>query len=69
VIEAGDMIIGDADGLLCVPYDEVEDLYPLARQKYEDEISTFADLSTSDQAAERAPIFADLRKAGCFIEE
>ena len=33
VIEPGDLVIGDDDGLLCVPYDRAEQLLAAARQK------------------------------------
>jgi regulator of RNase E activity RraA len=37
VIEPGDLILGDDDGLLCVPYDAVEAVYPHALKKQQDE--------------------------------
>lgn len=36
-IEPGDLILGDADGLICVPYDEVESLYAEAYKRFEGE--------------------------------
>jgi regulator of RNase E activity RraA len=33
VIEPGDLVIGDDDGLLCVPYGQTEAIYALAREK------------------------------------
>ncbi|MGQ7791208.1 RraA family protein [Faunimonas sp. B44] len=34
VIEPGDLMIGDDDGLICIPFDEVEDLYPEAYKRF-----------------------------------
>lgn len=30
VIEPGDLIVGDDDGLLCIPYDQTDEVYPMA---------------------------------------
>ena len=69
VIEPGDLIIGDEDGLLCVPYDEVEALYPIAHAKQLEEAATFDDLARGDQNADRERMFARIRKLGCYVEE
>ncbi|RXG99376.1 RraA family protein [Bradyrhizobium zhanjiangense] len=37
VIEPGDLIIGDDDGLLCVPFDDVDEVLKAATAKYEAE--------------------------------
>lgn len=68
VIEPGDLIIGDDDGLLCVPFDEVEALYPVALEKQRSEASTFEALGRTDQAEDREKMFTRLRKLGCHIE-
>jgi regulator of RNase E activity RraA len=44
VIEPGDLIIGDGDGLLCIPFDEVEEVYEAAAAKKKAEDKTLADL-------------------------
>jgi len=36
-IEPGDLLLGDDDGLICIPYDEVEALYPEAYKRFEGE--------------------------------
>ena len=33
VIQPGDLVLGDADGLLCVPYDDLDTVYRAARAK------------------------------------
>lgn len=42
VIEPGDLIVGDSDGLLCVPYDEVEAIRSMAKAKSDAEAVTMA---------------------------
>ena len=37
VVMPGDLMIGDADGVICVPYDDVEPLYPSALERFEGE--------------------------------
>jgi len=44
VIEPGDLVIGDEDGLLCVPFDDVERLLAAARQKQVVEDKMVADI-------------------------
>lgn len=44
VIEPGDLIVGDADGLLCVPYDEAEDILKWATEKNELEVNIIKDI-------------------------
>lgn len=36
-IEPGDLLLGDADGIICIPYDEVESLYPDALKRFQGE--------------------------------
>ena len=47
-IAPGDLVIGDDDGLLCVPYDDVEAVYGAAKKKHEMETSTFKDIGKGD---------------------
>ena len=68
-VQPGDLIIGDADGLLCIPFADIEWLYTAAKKKSDDETSTFLAQAQADKAAERVHVFAELRKAGCFIED
>ncbi|WP_017347068.1 RraA family protein [Pantoea sp. A4] len=37
VIEAGDLVIGDADGVLCVPYALIDEVYEMASQRHSSE--------------------------------
>lgn len=36
-IEPGDLLLGDEDGVICIPYDEVESLYPDALKRFQGE--------------------------------
>jgi regulator of RNase E activity RraA len=68
VIEPGDLIIGDDDGLLCVPFDELEAVYALAKDKHAAESSTFDAIGRGDQAKERAKLAEQLKALGCAFE-
>src|ERR687896_1154495 len=43
VIEPGDLVLGDDDGLLCVPFDSTGALYEAAKAKHDVEVKTLAD--------------------------
>ncbi|WPB58752.1 RraA family protein [Xylophilus sp. GOD-11R] len=45
VIEPGDLILGDADGLLCVPFDQAEALLAAAAAKNDQEQDTIRDIA------------------------
>jgi RraA family protein len=45
VIHPGDLVVGDADGLLCVPYDSVEEVLAATRKKMEAEKQTLEDIA------------------------
>ncbi|OWT58956.1 RraA family protein [Candidimonas nitroreducens] len=67
VIEPGDLILGDDDGLLCVPLGQAEQVYKLALKKYEEESSTFDQIGKSDnQEAKYRKLLLEL---GCEFEE
>lgn len=63
IIEPGDLIVGDDDGFVCVPFDQTEAIYAAADKKQRGEVETMAAIKagTSDRSwVERA-----LRDAGC----
>lgn len=66
VIEPGDLVIGDEDGLLCIPYDQIEDVYRLAKAKQEAEVSTFDAIGKGDN--NKAAYEKVLRERGCVFE-
>lgn len=66
VIEPGDLIVGDADGLLCVPYDQAEALLAATRQKMEAEKKMLADIAAGK--LDTSWIDATLKRIGCNTE-
>jgi regulator of RNase E activity RraA len=65
-IAPGDLVLGDDDGLLCVPCDDVEAVYKLAHEKHEMETRTFKDIGKGDN--NRAQYEKTLRELGCEFE-
>lgn len=63
VIEPGDLIIGDDDGLLCVPYAEAESLLAAAQAKQEVEARMVAGIA--DGSYDRSWVDATLRRLNC----
>lgn len=66
VIHPGDLIVGDADGLLCVPYDEVETVLAATHKKMEAEKKTLADIAAG--TLDTTWIDAALKRIGCDPE-
>ncbi len=62
-IEPGDLIVGDDDGLLCIPYDQTEAVYEAAKAKHEAEEKTFANIASSKH--DTSWIDARLKALGC----
>ncbi len=66
VIEPGDLIIGDDDGLLCVPYAETQALLDAANHKQAIEAKMVADIAAGTY---RAPwIDETLKRLGCPVQ-
>lgn len=63
MIEPGDLILGDDDGLLCIPYDEVEPVYAAAVAKRQAEDKTMA--ATLAGNVDRSWVEEQLKKLGC----
>ncbi len=66
VIAPGDLVIGDGDGLLCVPFDDAEALLGAAHQKQQVEARMVAGIA--DGSYDRSWVDATLARLGCFIE-
>jgi regulator of RNase E activity RraA len=64
VIEPGDLIIGDDDGLLCVPYDRTEELYAQAKAKNEAEAKTVAN-TLAGKLDPKLWVEESLKRLGC----
>jgi RraA family protein len=67
VMEPGDLIVGDDDGLLVIAYDDAAAVLEVAKKKHESETSTFKDIGKGDN--NRAKFEASLRELGCEFEE
>ncbi|VTU45725.1 4-hydroxy-2-oxoglutarate aldolase (plasmid) [Variovorax sp. SRS16] len=67
VVAPGDLMVGDEDGLLCIPQDSVPAVYPKAAAKFKHESETFAAIGKGDN--DEAGYRAKLIKLGCFFEE
>lgn len=65
-VEPGDLIIGDDDGVMCVPYDAVADIQAKAQAKFEHESNTFAAIGKGNNNAEAYR--AKLEKLGCYFD-
>jgi regulator of RNase E activity RraA len=66
VIEPGDLIIGDGDGLLCIPFDETEEVYRAASAKNKAEDKILADLKAGG-SMDRGWVDETLRQLGCKL--
>jgi RraA family protein len=64
VIEPGDLVIGDDDGLLCVPFDDTESLYEAARTKRETEEKTLA-ATMAGRLDPKTWVDESLKRLGC----
>ena len=51
VIEPGDLVLGDEDGVLCVPFDQVEAVFKAATAKYDAEQSQIANIQAGTHNA------------------
>ena len=67
VIEPGDLIIGDEDGVLCVPYMEAAQMLEAAQAKQALESEIMAALKAG--TVDRSWIDESLKRLNCYIEE
>ncbi|MCF4129909.1 RraA family protein [Methylobacterium sp. SyP6R] len=63
VIEPGDLIVGDDDGFVCVPYDLTERVFAAADKKQQGEAKTMAAIKAG--TVDRSWVERELEKAGC----
>ncbi|ARP94181.1 RraA family protein [Bordetella genomosp. 13] len=63
VIEPGDLVIGDEDGLLCVPYKQVEEVLAATRAKHHVEEKMMADIAAG--TLDTGWVDARLKALGC----
>jgi regulator of RNase E activity RraA len=65
VVEPGDLIIGDDDGLLCIPYDHVKDVYERAHAKHVAEQKQLEQIAKGEN--DRSWVLHALREKGCQL--
>ena len=63
VIEPGDLVLGDGDGLLCIPYDATTTVYALASEKQKVEARDID--ASANGTLDRRWVDARLRQLGC----
>jgi RraA family protein len=66
VIQPGDLIVGDADGLLSIPYDEAEEILVATKKKMDAEKKTLADIAAGK--LDTRWVDATLERIGCSTE-
>lgn len=66
VIEPGDLVCGDGDGLLAVPFDHVAEIHAAASAKHEAETRQMEAIKAGRN--DRAWVDAALQKLGCAVE-
>jgi regulator of RNase E activity RraA len=67
VIEPGDLLIGDEDGLLCVPYDHVADVYHRAVAKHQAEHKQLEQIARGEN--DRSWVLESLKSKGCQLPQ
>lgn len=63
VIEPGDLIVGDDDGFVCVPFDHTEEVFAAADKKQQGEAKTMAAIRAG--TVDRSWVERALAEAGC----
>jgi regulator of RNase E activity RraA len=63
VIEPGDLIIGDDDGFLCVPFDQCASVLAATEAKQSAEVKTLAEIAAG--TLDRSWVDATLKRLGC----
>ena len=63
VVQPGDLVIGDADGLLCIPFDDVERVLAASRDKVALERKTIENIRTGQH--DTSWVDARLKALGC----
>jgi RraA family protein len=66
VIEPGDLILGDDDGLVSVPFAQTDEVYQAARKKHEAETKQMEAIGLGQN--DRSWVDATLQRLGCQIE-
>jgi regulator of RNase E activity RraA len=65
VVEPGDLILGDDDGILCIPHDVTESVYKEAKAKNDAEQLSMR--ATLNGTSDRSWVLDALKKSGCVF--
>lgn len=65
VFEPGDLVIGDNDGILCIPFDHVDAVLDAATAKQSAEVVQIAEILAD--CSDRGWVDASLRRLGCEV--
>jgi regulator of RNase E activity RraA len=63
VITPGDLVVGDDDGIVCVPFDQAEEVFAAADRKQQAEVKTMAAITAG--TVDRSWVERALAEAGC----
>jgi RraA family protein len=63
IVNPGDLVLGDEDGLVCVPYEQTEEVYAAAAAKHRAEEKTMAE--TRAGKVDRSWVEEALKRLGC----
>jgi regulator of RNase E activity RraA len=63
VVEPGDLVLGDDDGLLCIPFGALETVYAAARAKHQAEERMMGEIRAG--TVDRAWVDDSLKRLGC----
>jgi regulator of RNase E activity RraA len=66
VIQPGDLVIGDSDGVLCVPKNSAEEVLKATQAKNEAEVKQFAEIEAG--TVNRGWVDDTLKRLGCVME-
>ncbi len=67
IVEPGDLVLGDEDGVLCVPFAEVDEIHRAAAAKRAAETEQFAAISAG--TSDRSWVDAALQRLGCEVAD
>ena len=67
VVNPGDLILGDEDGVLCIPIDDAASILAEARKKHAAEERSLAEIRTGSRP--KTWVDETLRRIGCPVEE
>jgi regulator of RNase E activity RraA len=67
VIEPGDLIVGDGDGIMCIPFDQTAEVHQAVTKKIEAETKALADI-LAGKRSDRSWVDKALKDLGCEFE-